>query len=338
MDIKTFAIDLRAGKVAPVYFFYGLEQYLMEEYIKLIEKSVLSDDERDFNLNRYDLKETPIQQVIEDAETFPFMAERRMVRASNAFFLTSGRTTGTVEQDVESLLRYLENPPDYTVLVIDIAGDKPDDRKKVVKALKKHAVSVECAPLKEGELVGWIQKQAKRNHVEIESSAVTSLLSTTGSNLRNLKQEIEKMALYVGEGGTINLHVVSLLASRQIEQNIFQLVDFTARREKGSALRMYYDLLMNKEEPIKILVLLARQFRILLQIKVLSNQGYSPQQMAQTLGLRPFVMKKAYDQARFFTEKELSSILQRLAEEDYRIKTGKVDKNLALELFIMSLK
>lgn len=337
MDLKTLAVDIREGRLSPVYLFYGQEQYLIEDYIKRIEKKIFADGNLDFNFNEYDLKETSIQEVLVDGETFPFMADKRMVVAANAFFLTSSRVSGAMEHDVDSLQRYLENPPDYTVLIIVIPGEKPDERKKVTKTLRKQAVCVEFPPLREGELINWIQRQGAKNKVEIEHHAIPLLLSITGSDLRTLQQEIAKMALYVGEGGTITGRVVDLLASRQLEQNIFQLVEYTARRETDKALRMYYDLLLNKEEPIKILVLMARQFRILLQIKIMGEKGYSPQQIAQALGLKPFVMRKAYDQARFFSEKELIRILRRLAEEDHRIKSGKVDKNMALELFMMGL-
>jgi len=337
MDIKTLSGEIRAGQFSSIYLFYGQEEYLMEEYIKGIEKKLLSEQDRDFNYDEFDLKETSIQEVLTIAETFPFMCEKRLVLATNAFFLTSSRFSSAVEHDVDDLIRYIHNPSEYTVLILMIPGEKPDERKKVVKELKKQGKCIEFKPLQEGELYSWIQREGKKNKVQFENEAISLLVNLIGNDLRSLHQEIGKMALYAGEGGIITSGIVHMLTSRNIEQNIFQLVEYTARKEIEKALREYYDLLLNKEEPIKILILLARQFRILLQIKIMADRGYAPQQIAQTLGLKPFVFKKAFDQARFFTQKELIGILSDLAKEDYRIKSGQVDKNLAIEMFIMSL-
>lgn len=337
MDLKTLSGEIRDGHFSSIYLFYGKEEYLMEEYIKGIEKKLLTEEERDFNFNEYDLKETSIQEVLIDAETFPFMSEKRIVLARNAYFLTSTRVSSTVEHDIDTFISYIHNPPEYTVFILVIPGEKPDERKKVVKELKKQGSCIEFHPLRENNLFSWIQREVKKNRVGIENEAVSTLLNVIGNDLRSLRQELSKMALYVGEGGTITNEVVHLLASRHIEQNIFQLVEYAARKDIENALREYYDLLLNKEEPIKILVLLARQFRILLQIKIMADRGYPPQKIAQSIGLKPFVFKKAYDQARFFTQKELVGILSDLAKEDYRIKSGQVDKNMAIELFIMSL-
>lgn len=337
MDLKTLSGEIRGGRFSSIYLFYGKEEYLMEEYIKGIEKKLLAEEDRDFNFNEYDLKETSIQEVLTNAETFPFMCEKRIVLARNAFFLTASRVTSNVEHNLDDFIRYIHNPPEYTVLIIVIPGEKPDERKKAVKELKKQGVCIEFQPLREGEIYSWIQREVKKNRVEIENEAVSALINLIGNDLRSLQKELSKMALYVGEGGMITSGVVNLLASRHVEQNIFQLVEYAARKDTEKALREYYDLLLNKEEPIKILVLLARQFRILLQIKIMGDRGYPPQQIAQSIGLKPFIFKKAYDQARFFTQKELIGILSDLAKEDYRIKSGQVDKNLAIELFIMSL-
>ncbi len=337
MDLKSLSGEIRAGQFSSIYLFYGREEYLMENYIKGIENKLLAQEERDFNFNEYDLKETTIQEVIANAETFPFMCDKRIVLARNALFLTSSRVSSSVEHDLDAFIRYIHNPPEYTVLILVIPGEKPDERKKVVKELKKQGVCIDFQPLREGDLFSWIQREVKKNKVDIQTEAVTALLDLIGNDLRSIQQELSKMTLYVGEGGTITSEVVHLLASRHIDQNIFQLVEYAARKDIEKALREYYDLLLNKEEPIKILVLLARQFRILLQIKIMGDRGYSPQQITQSIGLKPFVFKKAYDQARFFTQKELVGILSDLAEEDYRIKSGQVDKNMAIEMFIMSL-
>ncbi|WP_027417692.1 DNA polymerase III subunit delta [Aneurinibacillus terranovensis] len=338
MDVRQLAREIKQGKVAPVYLFYGKEQYLMDEVITMIQQQVIDEASRDFNYSVYDLRETAVQAALQDAETFPFMGEKRLVRATQALFLTGGKVKESSEHNLDSLLNYLNNPPDYTTFILEVPEEKLDERKKTVKALLKNSVVVPFMPLKDDELVHWISRRAAKHNASVMPEAARMLITMTGGDLRRLNQEIEKMATYVGEGETITPEVVGLLGSRQLEQDVFRLVDQVARLQLENAMRIYYDLQMNKEEPLKILTLLARQFRILLQIKILQPKGYSPQQMASMLGVHPYVAKLAAEQSRLFSELALKRIIQKLAEEDYRIKTGQIDKTLALELIIMGMK
>ncbi|MFT9848609.1 DNA polymerase III subunit delta [Aneurinibacillus sp. REN35] len=348
MEIQRVIKEIRQGKVAPIYVLYGTEQYIMDETVRLIEETLLDEASRDFNYNTYDLRETPIQTVLQDAETFPFMGEKRVIRASYAMLLTGAKLPSSApEHDVNALISYAGNPPDYSVLIIEVAADKLDERKKAVKALRKDGLIIECAPLKEGALAEWAMRQAKHYGVQMSTAAAELLIAMSGTQLGRLDKEIEKMAVYVGAGEEITEDTVEMLATRELEHDIFRLIDKVARLQIEDAVRMYYDLqrlntgsseTKGEGEPLKILTLLARQFRILLQIKTLTPRGYSPQQMASLLGIHPYVAKLANEQAHAFSEKALRRILHRLAEEDIRIKTGQIDKVLALELFILELK
>ncbi|AMA72318.1 MULTISPECIES: DNA polymerase III subunit delta [Aneurinibacillus] len=348
MQIRQVIREIKQGKVAPVYVLYGSEQYMMDELVRLIEERMLDDASRDFNYSVYDLREIPVQVALQDAETFPFMGEKRVVRASHALFLTGVKLpSGAPEHDLEALVQYANHPPEHSVLILEVAQDKLDERKKAVKALKHNGIVLECAPLKEAELADWVVRQAKRYHVHMEVAAAELLIAMSGTQLRQLDKEVEKMAMYVGEGEEITKQTVEMLATRELEHDIFRLIDKVARLEIEDAVQIYYDLqrinvgsseTKGEGEPLKILALLARQFRILLQIKTLKSRGYSPQQMAAMLGIHPYVAKLAVEQARAFSEQALRKILHRLAEEDIRIKTGQIDKVLALELFILGLK
>lgn len=348
MEIQQAIKEIRQGKIAPVYVLYGTEKYMMDETVRLIEEAVLDEASRDFNYSTYDLRETAIQTALQDAETFPFMGEKRVVRASYALLLTGAKLPGGApEHDMNALIAYAENPPDYSILIIEVEADKLDERKKAVKSLKKHGLVLECAPLKEAALAEWVMRQAKRYDVRMNTAAAELLIAMSGTQLGRLDKEIEKMAVYVGAGEEIVPDTVEMLATRELEHDIFRLIDSIARLRIEDALRMYYDLqrlntgsseTRGEGEPLKILTLLARQFRILLQIKTLTPRGYSPQQMASLLGVHPYAAKLASEQSRAFSEKALRRILHRLAEEDIRIKTGQMDKVLALELFILELK
>jgi DNA polymerase-3 subunit delta len=152
-----------------------------------------------------------------------------------------------------------------------------------------------------------------------------------------ISQELSKLSTYTGEGGTITADTVSSLVARTLEQNIFELIEKVVRKDRANAMQIFYDLLKANEEPIKILSLLINQFRLLLQAKELAALGYGQQQIAGNLKVHPFRVKLALGQAQLFQSSELTAIMNELAEADYVMKTGKMDKKLTIELFLLKL-
>ncbi|WP_134700121.1 DNA polymerase III subunit delta [Ammoniphilus sp. YIM 78166] len=338
MEYRSVMKDIQQGQIKPVYLLYGTETFLIEEFIHFLRDKVLDEQFLDFNFSVYDLQETPIQHAVMDAETHPFMGEKRVVVAKNALFLTGAKSSGNVEHQVEALQTYIESPIETSLLILTVMQDKLDERKKLVKTLKANKADVPFMHLKDQELWSWMRRRAQKLGVQIEDQAVQTLDRIVGNDLRRLQQELDKMSSYVGSQGRITEEVVYQLASRTLEQDIFGLIEKVSRLEIDQALRIYYDLLKNKEEPLTVLSLLARQFRLILQVKVMSAKGYSQQQIASALSMHPYPVKLAAEKSQRFKESALRNILAYLAEEDYRIKSGKMDKVLSLELFFMRLR
>ncbi len=330
--------QIKAKKFAPVYLLYGAESFLINETKQLLMNHVLNVDELDFNLSSYDLEETPIEVALEEAETYPFFGEKRLVFLHNPVFLTAEKTKEKTEHNLTKLESYLKEPSPYTIIVFVAPYEKLDERKKITKELKRNAAQLEAKKLNEAELKFWIKERAGFNHVEIETRAVELMLTLAGANLFMLTGEVDKLALYVGSGNHIDEQTVDLLVARSLEQNIFTLVDKIVHRKIDEALRIYYDLLKQNEEPIKILSIITGQFRLIYQVKELARKGYGQQQIASFLKVHPFRIKLAAGQAQLFSEQELAKIIHSLAEADYEMKTGGMNKKLLIEMFLFKLQ
>jgi DNA polymerase III subunit delta len=322
-------------QLSPIYLIYGTNTFLLQETRKKIIEAALNEEERSFNLSTYDLEEVPVDQAVEDAETLPFFGEKRVVVLNNALFLTTEKSKGKIEHNIEKLQHYIEQPSPFTVMLINVPYSKLDERKKITKLLKKHAETIEANELGEQEIREWIDHELKASSVTMSEEAKQLFLQLIGLNLTVVLNELQKLILYVGEGQTINEEIVSLLVSRSLEQNVFSLVEAVVKQDSVKALYLYRDLLQNNEEPIKILSLLAMQFRLIYHCKQLSNQGYGQQQIAQSLKVHPFRVKLALQQSKMFGEDQLRTIMKELAEADYEMKMGKMDKSLILELFFL---
>ena len=330
--------DIEKKQFSPLYLLYGTEEFLMNETKQKLLEHVLTEEERDFNFASYDLEETPIEAALEEAETLPFMGERRLILLHNPVFLTAERTKGKVEHNTKKLEAYLENPAPYTILVFLASYEKLDERKKLTKALKAKAVVLEAKKLGEKELRGWIKERAEINNVRIDEEAIDHLIGIAGTDLMMLITEVDKLSLYCQDTKQITAEIVDRLTARSLEQDIFQLVEKVVQRKMDEALRIYYDLLKLNEEPIKILAVIANQFRLIYQVKELTRKGYSQQQIAGTIKVHPYRVKLASNQAKNFSDEQLAAIMNMLAESDYLMKTGGMSKTLIIEMFLFKLR
>jgi len=320
-----------------VYLLYGLESFLINETKYLLLQSLLNEEDEDFNLSTYDLEETPVELAIEDAETIPFFGDRKVIVLNNPFFLTAEKTKSKVEHNVKKLEEYLKQPSPFTTMIFIASYEKLDERKKITKQLKTAASILEAKKLNEQELKKWLKQRAAYNQVEINGDGLDMILSLAGTNLSLLTSEIDKMALYVQDSKLITKEIVEELVAKSLEQNIFSLVDKVISKKIHEALRIYYDLLKQNEEPLKILSIIANQFRLIYQVKALAQKGYGQQQMASVLKVHPFRVKLAAGQAQRFTEEELTKCIQLFAEGDYQLKTGSMPKNMVIEMILFQL-
>lgn len=329
--------QIKKKQFAPIYVLYGTEGFLINETKQLLMEQVLDGEQTDFNLSTYDLEETPIEVAIEDAETFPFMGDKRLIILNNPSFLTAEKSKSKVEHNLKKLEVYIKEPAPYSIVVFSGSYEKLDERKKITKELKRNGTVVEAKKLNEQELKGWIKERAAYHGVVIDEDAIEHLLTLAGTNLFMLTTEVDKLALFSVEEKHIHTEMVENLVSRSLEQNIFALVDKIVNRRIDQAFRIYYDLLKQNEEPIKILSIISGQFRLIYQVKELSRKGYGQQQIAGFIKVHPFRVKLAAGQAKLFKDEELAKIMDKLADADYQAKTGGMSKELLVEMFLFSL-
>lgn len=329
--------ELKQQQFHPVYFFYGAEPYLIEESLARLQAHLMPEDDPFGNKVVLDLEETPIQMLIQEAETLPFFGERRFIIGKNARFLTAGKGKTGVSHDVEALIHYLNNPLATSVVVLTLDSDQLDKRKKVVKALLAGARTIQYQPLKGKEAVEWVARHLRELGVKITTAALKELVVLVGNDLRLLHQECEKLATFVGEGGNITPEIISELVPRTLEQDVFKLMGKIAERKLDEAFSIWHDLIFQKEEPVRILALVIRQFRLMLQVKGLAGQGMGEREMAKQLKVHPYPVKLALRQGKSFSEAQLRTLLTLSIAADHEIKSGKIDKKLAVERLLFQL-
>ncbi|GAA0482880.1 DNA polymerase III subunit delta [Salinibacillus aidingensis] len=327
--------SLKESKYIPLYLLFGNESYLIQDLQHKIIQSVLDEEpEQGMNFNAFDMEETPIQEAILDAETFPFFGDRKVLLLKNASFFKAKLDKIKVEHDLSVLEKYLDHPVDHTVIIIIAPYEKIDERKKIVKKLKKTGRVVKCESPREYDLKTWIDMLAKDLGIHIEPQATQKLIEEIGTDLMSVQKELEKFSLYVDEGEPITIEVVEKLVSRHTESSAFKMIDALMKKDITEAIAVFKDLSKRNEEPIALVALLASQIRLILQCKLMKNKGYTKQQMDKQIKAHPYAIKMALDRERYFSVEQLYEMMSLLTNTDEQMKRGEMEKELAFELLL----
>ena len=334
MTIDQLKNAIKKQTLAPLYLVLGQETALIEEVRQLFKQS-LSAEEATMNFASYDLALTEVAVALDDAGSAPFFGDRRVVFLQNPYFLTGEKPKNKLDHDLTSLLSYFETPQPTTTMVVFAPYAKLDERKKIVKQLKKNATLIDVQKVKEQQAQQLIKQQLTQQQMTIEPTALQLLLTKTGGDYSQMMAELPKLMLYAAKSHQITEEAVSTLVASTIEDNVFELVPLVLQKQVGSALTIYHELVLQKEEPLKINAILLGQFRLLLQVKILFEKGYSQGNLASVLKIHPYRIKLALQQIKHFSKATLAAAYLGLEEIEVKIKTGQGQPALLFELFML---
>lgn len=321
--MKSLNEDLKTGQFKQIYLLYGEESYLKKQYKDKLTKAMIPEGDT-MNYAYYEGKGINVKEVIDLSETMPFFGERRLIVIENSGFFKNASP---------ELAEYMKDIPETTNFIF--VESEIDKRGKLYKAVKDRGRVVELSKQDEHTLLRWILGNIKKEGKNTTESTVRYLLSKCGTDMENLQKEMEKLFCYTLEKDVIEIADIEEICTTQITNQIFEMVTAVAEKKQKKALDLYYDLLALKEPPMRILYLLSRQFRLLMEVKGLAENGYGKKDIAATAGLHPYVAGKYIEQAKAFRMKELRGILEESVEIEERVKTGLLGDVLGVELFIV---
>lgn len=315
--------DIKNGKLNHIYLIYGGESFLRKQYKERLKKA-LSPEEDSMNYSYYEGKDISAGEIIDLAETMPFLAERRTIIIENSPFFKG---------EVEKIAEYLSTVPDTTYLVF--VEETVDKRSKMYKAVAKNGSVVEAQGLSEDKLMTWVLQLLNKDNKKITQNTMHYLLDKIGTNMENIRQEVEKLICYCYDKDVITNEDIDAVCTTQINNQIFEMLDAMANKRQKVALSLYYNLLALKEPPLRILYLIGRQFNLLLQARMLKQRGYGDRVIAEKIGVPPFAATKYLNQASKFKMEDLKQAVEECVEADEAVKSGNRNDRLSVELLII---
>ncbi len=313
-----------------IYLLYGKEELLIQKEIDNIKKE---NELNDLDVNEYELDTVSLKEALEDAETISFFHDKKAVILNHCTFLTGTTKKGSIEQPIALLEEYIKHPNPSTILILVVFSEKLDERKKIVKMLKKEVIVKELNQVANQE---QFVKDLFHGY-QISRDDLNLFQKKVGNHLELLEQEAEKLKMASFQEKTITTELIQDITIQTIDLDIFGLIEAIVLKQKEKAMMMLDEMIKRGEEPLMILIMLANQFRIIYQAKELYQKGYTEKNIASMLSIHPFRIKKALEKGRMFSSEILLSYIKQLAELDYQIKNGGINKRLGLELFLLGL-
>lgn len=346
--------QLKTKSPAKVYLFHGDEPFLIDYYVGDLKKLILEGDNESLNLSIFE-GNINIDDIIDACDTFPIFAERKLVIVKNSglFYSKSKKNTAssndedTSEEDdlkpekepqlknkpQAALIEYISDIPETTCLIF--IESQADKRLKIYKQVATHGISLEFNRNKPAELVPWVAKGVKSVNKTISLEAANYLVNISEPDMYTLRNEIFKLASYVGERNEITLDDVKLMAIPTIKSVIFDLLDAVAKKDTAKSLNILNDIIALKEPEQKILAMLSKQTGEILKLKLLMEDRATQAQINQCFqGKHPYALKIMTEQAYGMSVEYLKNILKNCMEAEENYKKGLIEPKLALELLL----
>jgi len=309
--------------MSQISLLHGEEDFLIDEEVKKLKKNY-----SEFSIERIDGARSDLDQTISALSSLPMLTGDRLVIIDSFEY---------EEEDEEKVFNALKNLS-AGVKVVFVYHKNIDKRKKFYKLLEKIAEIKEFKGYSEWEqdkVLAWIVGRVRLYDKKISGQAANLLIEIVGLNLRMLDKEIEKISTYVGGKELIEDQDVLNLASSG-ETDSFALSNALRNKRLGDAMNSLKKLFSDNEQPYMVIGMLARLYRMLLQVKCLEKKGLNQFDIAQQLHAKPFFVKKCLEKTSLFSIEELSGNLHKLHHADMKIKTG-TSPRLTLELLIPEL-
>lgn len=297
-----------------IYLFVG-EKDIIEKSINDIK---LKENININSISKYDLEINDIKDAIDDINTFNLFDDKKMIIVYNLDKIV----------DNDSLINYLKNKNDNVLVLVNY--EKLNDKLLYVKELKKVSLYKECFKY---DVLDYIKESLK--DYKISFSDMLLLKDYVDNNYYRALNEIEKLKLYKQDDKVISSDDIKLVVSKSFDGNVFSLIDAVNKKDKTKVFSIFYELVNNDDE-IKIISVLANNYRLMYKIKILCKD-MKDDDVIKKLKLHPYRFKLLKEQGYNFSEDDLLNYLKELSNLDIKIKSGVIDKRLGMELFLSKI-
>lgn len=324
-----------------IIFLYGSDTFRSLQKLKQLKEKFLKDVAGgSLNLIEIDGEKLSFAEFKKEVTTISFLAEKRLIIIKNIICKGKNRD---IQKEIIEYLKERKNDENVLVFWEEEKREKDllfklllqlDKKERIANPVKREIFKQEFEPLKGANLKEWIISSAKEKGGAISSGNADFLIEKIGNDLWQLNNELDKLISFSKK---ISSDDIKKIVIAQNDESIFELTDAIGGRNKRRALELLNNQIQNGTNVNYILAMLARQYRILMEIKdyIAKNENKTEDNLARGLNLHPYVVKKLASQIKLYEMATLKKIYKKVSECDLKIKTSRINPELLLDLIIL---
>lgn len=327
MNFQEFLKQFNSGKVFPVYFFYGAENYFKNQALDIIFSKYVTSQTSSFNRDIFYGDDGDAAKIVNTVLTIPMMSEKRVVVVKNYQRLS--------QPGKELILKYCKQPVSQTILVL--VAEEIDFRNKIYSSLRNFAECIECKPPYDNQVPMYISQFSEKRGKKISLAAINLLQSKSGNSLGELISQVEKLISYTGDKEIISEDDVEKLVGISRNYNIFQLRDAIGDRRISESLTILRRMIEMGESPVYIVSSLTSFFTVLIRARELIRKRIPRSDMAKQLGVHPYFLDATIRQAKSYTDSEINTSFVLLLEADKNLKISYQKAKIVMEILVFQI-
>jgi len=351
MTPAQFLSRLKRQDIAPAYLFLGPEAYERRRAREALISAVLGNEDRENAVTHYDLNESSLADVVDDARCLSLFAAQRVIIASNAeSAMPRGRSEEEGEEDggassAQALADYMKDPSPVVVLVFEASrfDFEGEDKKKLERLRKFYSAVSEAVEFRRPSVDDArveAQALARRAGLSIDTAAMELLVEALGADLQRISVEIEKLALFAGRERAITPEDIAAMVPDARASNIFALVNALGRKDRARSLQILDTLTREGEYLPLALAFLSAQFRMALVAKETGLR--SPQQIQSHFSRTGVAMwsskaEQVYQTVSRFSKEQLTRSMKLIYLADKGLRDARPDDRIVMEQFVLEL-
>lgn len=333
---KELKQQIKNKEFSNAYFIYGEESYLKEFYVNKLKEMIVEPAFADFNFHQYNGKDTSLDDILKDAEMLPMMSSYVFIHVSDYPF-------GDSKNDCETIKEFLIDLPETTILVFSYDNIVVDIKKNtkwkaVESAFAKFGSSVNLEKRTESDLVKLLVSGCKKRGALLTSDNARYLISVSGSDIKTLLNETEKLSSFVN-GGEITKDIINQLAVKCLQARVYDLSKAIVKGDYNKAYSVLDTLFAMKEESISVLSVISGCYVDMYRAKCAKIAGEPVEDVANYYSYkgREFALRNAMRDCAALSVDQLRKSLDVLMQADNALKSTGADKRLILEETLVKL-
>ena len=311
-----------------------------EEYLKLEKKNELLkrfDVEGSLNFNEFRGREQDINEIRVLSETMPFMQDHRVILLEETgwFKGASGEEAPELLSSLcaSTVMIFVENETDAANKLYKLIRD----RGEIYKFVKTESLSYKEAEAQQARIRDSVKKMLQKEERSISSRSLNRLLGLTGYDLFNVKNELEKLITYTygrEAGAEITDGDIDAICSKNISEKVFDMLSAKLEGNTVRALMLFEEMLSIKTAPMKVLVMLEKQFNQVYMLKELLASGAAEAEAASKMDIQPWLARRLREQSSRLRMSDARRYLERAVELETAVKSGDISDRLAVEILL----